>query len=173
MRTSLEESSKSCAFVMGADRGSRSPTTNLIVGESRRVPASGPLAQASDPDGSGPQGANHGWLAFFARQDVESKNPGWFTTRPQAIDTRPRQRPFLEGAPEAWPRGRHSPALSAQRIPAMPKASPIHPNTYKKRPPIGRSAAYPGRSLRPGRRAGKARGAYCWYAKVGSEDQKS
>jgi len=39
-------------------------------------------------------------------------NPGWFTTRPQAIDKRPRQRPFLEGAPEAWPRGRHSLALA-------------------------------------------------------------
>jgi hypothetical protein len=102
---------------MRADRSSGSPATNLVVGESRRGPPAGALAQASDPDGSGPQGANHGWLAFFARQDVESKNPGWFTTRPQAIDKRPRQRPFLEGSPEAWPRGRYSPALAATARP--------------------------------------------------------
>jgi hypothetical protein len=148
------------------------PAMHLTVRKSRRVPPSGPVAQARALTGQGPQGAGHGWPAIFARQDVASKIPGRSPTRPEGqLSKRPLWGgPSLAGRRSRGPEGgtrrllpysanarpKASPPIGARRA----KASPLkrllqrererESDAKKKRPPMGYRRPIWGDSLCPG-----------------------
>jgi hypothetical protein len=58
------------------------PAIHLTVGKSRRVPPSGPVAQARAPTGQGPSGGRPWMAGRFRATGVASKTPRRSPTRP-------------------------------------------------------------------------------------------
>ena len=150
----------------------RSTPTHLSVRKIRRVPPSWPVAAGEGFERTRPEGGRPGRPAIFAEPWMANqKSPG--EARPaarRAINKRPRTRPFIDGSPQAWPRGWQPPALAptrqGTRPSAMPKASPPHEAQQKKWAAPAHPAGAP-----PGPHRGKWTAAACGVRRVTSVTQ--